>query len=181
MRPQKNKIEQRFLARKRTFERTCSRVMRLVPTSVVEHTSWLEGKSMRASSGVGESGSYTKRISSQKTSGNEVYYTASSLLVILKNSCSKLQCQKFFKLKIFSYKIEGGGDSVPLLSVSLSLSISFSLSLSHTHTHSLSVYLSLAGTFWRTCSRPMRLAPTSVFAPHPPSTRAPSPPPPPTL
>ena len=35
----------------------------------------------------------------------DLIYTASSLLVTLKNSCSKLHCQKFFKLKSFSYKI----------------------------------------------------------------------------
>ena len=29
-----------------------------------------------------------------KLSGNEVYYTACSLLAILKNSCSKRHCQK---------------------------------------------------------------------------------------
>jgi hypothetical protein len=40
-----------------------------------------------------------------KTSGNEVYNTASSLLVLFKNSCSELHYQKFFKLKGFSYKI----------------------------------------------------------------------------
>ena len=50
--------------------------------------------------------SYTK-----KTSGREVYYTASSLLVILKNSCNKLHCQQFFKLKLFSYKIARSGTS----------------------------------------------------------------------
>ena len=50
----------------------------------------------------------TKRVSILKTSGNEVYYTASSLLVISKNTCSKLHCQKFFKLRLFSYKIDTG-------------------------------------------------------------------------
>ena len=55
------------------------------------------------------SGFDTKSFSISKTSGNEVYYTASSLLVILKNSCSKLHCQKFFKLKSFSYQILGLG------------------------------------------------------------------------
>jgi len=48
---------------------------------------------------------YTKSFSILKTAGNEVYYTASSLLVTLKNSCSKLHSQKFFRLKSFSYKI----------------------------------------------------------------------------
>ena len=46
-----------------------------------------------------------KSFSILKTSGNEVYYTASSLLVTLKNSCSKLHCQIFFKLQGCSYKI----------------------------------------------------------------------------
>ena len=40
-----------------------------------------------------------------KNSWHEVYYTASSLQVILNNSCSKLHCQKFLKLKLFSYRI----------------------------------------------------------------------------
>ena len=51
------------------------------------------------------SGILYEKIFSLKTSGNEVYYTASSLSVILKNSCSKLHSQKLFKLKLFSYKI----------------------------------------------------------------------------
>ena len=36
---------------------------------------------------------YEKRIRF-RLDGNEIYYTACSLLVILKNSCSKLHCQK---------------------------------------------------------------------------------------
>ena len=54
----------------------------------------------------GQERCYTKRVSIEKTSGNEVYYTASSLLFILKNSCSKLHFQTLFKLKLFSYKIK---------------------------------------------------------------------------
>ena len=50
-------------------------------------------------------GSDTKSISILETSGNEVYYTSSSLLVIFKYSCGKLHCQKFFKSKSFPYKI----------------------------------------------------------------------------
>ena len=38
-------------------------------------------------------------------SGSESYYTACSLLVILKNSRSKLDCQQGFNLNPFSYKI----------------------------------------------------------------------------
>ena len=38
-------------------------------------------------------------------SGNEVYYTVCSLLVILKNPCSKLHYQRGFDLNPFSYKI----------------------------------------------------------------------------
>jgi len=38
-------------------------------------------------------------------SGNEVYTTACSFLVIMKNLCSKLHCQKAFNLNPFSYKI----------------------------------------------------------------------------
>ena len=37
--------------------------------------------------------------------GNEVHCTACSLLVILKNSCSKLHCQKGFDAILFSYQI----------------------------------------------------------------------------
>ena len=36
-----------------------------------------------------------------KLSGNKVYYTACSLLVILKNSCSKLHRQKGFQIIFF--------------------------------------------------------------------------------
>ena len=43
-----------------------------------------------------------RRLSPSKFAGNEVYYTASSLLVILNNSCSKLHYQIFFKLQVFS-------------------------------------------------------------------------------
>ena len=43
-----------------------------------------------------------------KLSGNEVYYTARSLLLILKHSCSKFHCQKGFNLIVCSYKIVGG-------------------------------------------------------------------------
>ena len=48
--------------------------------------------------------SYTKRVSILKTSGNEVYYTNYLILLIKMMLCSKLHCQKFFKLKIFSHK-----------------------------------------------------------------------------
>ena len=40
-----------------------------------------------------------------KTSGNEVYYTNSLMILIKMMLCGKLHCQKFLKLKIFSYKI----------------------------------------------------------------------------
>ena len=38
--------------------------------------------------------------------GNAIYHTACSVLVILTNSCSKLQCQIFLNLKAFSYEIK---------------------------------------------------------------------------
>jgi len=38
-------------------------------------------------------------------SGNEVYYTAFPLPVILKNSCGEIHCQNGFDLIIFSYMI----------------------------------------------------------------------------
>jgi hypothetical protein len=40
-----------------------------------------------------------------KTSGNEVYYTNSLTFLIKMMLCSNLHCQKFSKLKVFSYKI----------------------------------------------------------------------------
>ena len=52
-------------------------------------------------------GSCMKEVLNQNLSGNEVYYTAYSLLVILKNFCSTLHCQKVFDLIPFSYKIWG--------------------------------------------------------------------------
>jgi len=48
--------------------------------------------------------SYEKGIKS-KLSGNEVYNTACCLLVILRNSCSKLHCQTGFNLEAFSNKV----------------------------------------------------------------------------
>ena len=48
---------------------------------------------------------YTKSFSILKTSGNEVYYTNPLLLPTKMMLCSKLHCQKFFELKLFSYKI----------------------------------------------------------------------------
>ena len=50
---------------------------------------------------------YMKRELNQNLSGNEVYDTAFSLLVILKNSCSKLHRQKSFDLLLLSSKIRG--------------------------------------------------------------------------
>ena len=44
----------------------------------------------------------------QDLSGHEVYYTACSLHVILKNSCSKRHCRKGFDLIIFSCKVGPG-------------------------------------------------------------------------
>ena len=49
-----------------------------------------------------------KRERTQNLFGNEVYYTACSLLVILNNSCSELHCQKVFDLTLFSCKIFPG-------------------------------------------------------------------------
>ena len=46
--------------------------------------------------------SYMKRGLNQNLSGNQVYYTARPLLVISKNSCSKLHCRKGFNLILFS-------------------------------------------------------------------------------
>jgi hypothetical protein len=46
--------------------------------------------------------SYEKRIK-LKLSGNEVYYTAWHLLVILKNSCCKVHCQKYSNVVLFSH------------------------------------------------------------------------------
>ena len=46
-----------------------------------------------------------KREFNQKKTGNEVYYTARSLLVMFNNLCSELHRQKDFDLIIFAYKI----------------------------------------------------------------------------
>ena len=46
---------------------------------------------------------YMKRELNQNLSGNKIYYTACSLLVILNNSCSKIHCQKGFNLILTSY------------------------------------------------------------------------------
>ena len=58
-----------------------------------------------------------KRDLNQNLSGSEVYYTASFSLVVLKNSCSKLDSQKDFNLIVCSYKIcspfVGGGGAAP--------------------------------------------------------------------
>ena len=40
-------------------------------------------------------GDFIRKVFNLKKSGNEVYNIASSVLAILKNSCSKLHCQKF--------------------------------------------------------------------------------------
>ena len=47
---------------------------------------------------------YEKSFNS-KLYGNEVYCTNASLLLIKIMLCSKLHCQKVFRLKLFSYKI----------------------------------------------------------------------------
>ena len=47
--------------------------------------------------------SYVKLKLNQNFSGNKVDYTACSLLVTLKKSCSRLHCQKGFNLIHFSY------------------------------------------------------------------------------
>ena len=54
--------------------------------------------------------SYLKRFSISTFSGNEVYYTACSLLVILTKLCSNFRYQKTFKLKVFHVK-SGLGDA----------------------------------------------------------------------
>ena len=51
--------------------------------------------------GVGDRGFDTQRELNKNLSGNGVYYTACSLLVILSNSCGKLHRQKGFDLILF--------------------------------------------------------------------------------
>ena len=46
-----------------------------------------------------------KRELYQNLSGNEVYYTNSSILLVKNMLCSKLHCQKGFDLILFLYKI----------------------------------------------------------------------------
>ena len=51
-----------------------------------------------------ERGVYMNRESNQNLSGNEIYHTSCSLLVILKKSRSKFHCKKGFNSILFSYK-----------------------------------------------------------------------------
>ena len=48
---------------------------------------------------------FMKRELNLNLSGNEVYYTACSLPVFLKNSCGRLHCQEGFNLITLSYSI----------------------------------------------------------------------------
>ena len=48
-----------------------------------------------------------RRELNENLSGNDVYHKVCSLLVNLKNSCSKLHYQKGFNPILFSYKISG--------------------------------------------------------------------------
>ena len=50
---------------------------------------------------------YMKCVSIQKISGNEVHYPIFYILLVKIMLCSKLHCQKSFKLKHMSYKIPG--------------------------------------------------------------------------
>ena len=64
--------------------------------------------------------SYMKRKLNLDLSGNEVYYTACFLLVILKYSCSKLHRQKGFYLILFSYERAGAArGAVPTAAMAL--------------------------------------------------------------
>ena len=57
--------------------------------------------------------SYIKRGIYENFSGYEAYYTACSLLEVLKNSFSKLHCQKCFNLGRFTYRIRSRPSSNP--------------------------------------------------------------------
>jgi len=57
--------------------------------------------------------SYLTRKFNQNLSGNQVYYTACSLLSIFKISYSQLHCQKGFNLILFSYKMYSHVGLVP--------------------------------------------------------------------
>ena len=50
-------------------------------------------------------GSYMKRLAFYMFSSNEVYYMDFLILLVKNVLCSKLRCQKTFKLKMFSYNI----------------------------------------------------------------------------
>ena len=65
--------------------------------------------------GVNAVHSYMNRESNRNLSGDEIYYAACSFLVTLKNSCSKLYCQKGFNSVPFSYKIATRRPRKPLL------------------------------------------------------------------
>ena len=54
--------------------------------------------------------SYEKGIE-LKLSSNRVYYIACSLLIILKNPCSKLHHQKILNLILFLHKVRPEGNS----------------------------------------------------------------------
>ena len=49
-------------------------------------------------------GIYRKRVSIQKLSGNEADCTNAALLLERIMLCSRFDCQKVFKLKLFSFK-----------------------------------------------------------------------------
>ena len=90
--------------------RKCSqeRLTRGIVTSAMRRAAHPPGCA-RCGAGAGcsaiEYQSDTKSFFILKTSGNEVYYTNSLILLIKMMLYSKLHCQKLSKLKRFSYKI----------------------------------------------------------------------------
>ena len=76
-------------------------------TAPASHTMWCSTPAGSHRSSVHSTCNLYKneKKSNENISCNEVYYTACSLLVILKNSCSKVHCQKGFNLIFYSYEI----------------------------------------------------------------------------
>ena len=65
--------------------------------ALVAGVRWLDVESSRAAN---ECPSTAKQ-----KSGNDIYYTACPLLVILEKPCGKLHCQVFSRLEVLPYKI----------------------------------------------------------------------------
>ena len=93
-----------------------------------------------------------------KLSGHEVCYTIFKILLVKIMLCSKLHCQKVFKLKHISCKIAPAILQALDLEKGATLSLSLSLSLTHTHTLSLFLFFSHTHTHTYTVSLSLSLS-----------------------